>query len=328
LKALVTGATGFVGSHVAELLHKRGYEVRCTVRKTSNLRWLENKPFELVEVSFSDPESLRQAVLGVDYIFHVGGSIAAKNLDAFIKSNRDGTKNLLGAVLKYNPDVKRFLYVSSQTVAGPSDSLEKPINEDKPGKPLTSYGKSKKAAEEEVLKLKDKLPVTIVRPSAVYGPRDEGIYPMFKLAKQGLGTLVGFNPQYLTLIHSDDLARGIIDAAESQKTIGQTYFLSSEEAYSWDKVYDAMKKGLNKKNILLIKLPHFLVLGIAGISEFFGKFSKKPPIFNYDKGIDFIQTYWTCSVEKAKRDFGFRQQVSIEDGVKNTLDWYIENKWI
>lgn len=329
MKVLVTGATGFIGSHLADLLYEKGYSVRCTIRKTSNLQWLQGKPFELVEASLSDKQSLAKAAEGVDYIYHVAGLVAARSYEEFLKANRDGTINLLEAAKKHAPNLKRFLYVSSQTAAGPSLSLEKPLTEAEECKPLTRYGKSKKEAEQAVWKYKDQLPITIVRPPAVYGPRDAEIYKIFKAAKSGLGTMVGvLKPKYLSLIHSGDLVRGFVQAAESEKALGNTYFIASDEFYTWDKIIPLMAKAVGRKHILKLKLPHFLVLSVAAISGFFGVFSKKPPVFNYEKGIDFIQNYWTCSIEKAKQDFGYEQKITIEEGLKDTASWYKENKWL
>ncbi|MFP4368912.1 MAG: NAD-dependent epimerase/dehydratase family protein [Candidatus Kapaibacterium sp.] len=327
-KAVVTGATGFIGSHVADKLLERGYEVICTVRKSSNLRWLKDKPIKTVEASLDDKESLKKAVEGADYIFHVAGLTFARNDDEFMRGNRDATKNLLEAAMEKAPDLKRFLFVSSQTVTGPSTALDKPVDETTVCKPLTAYGRSKKAAEEEVLKMKDLIPITVVRAPAVFGPRDTAIFDVFKSVRKGIGPLIGSKPKYISLIHSDDLVRGIIDAAESDKTIGGIYFVSSGEFYTWERLIDLIGKSFGNTKVLKLRLPHPLVLTAAGLSEFFGRFSTKPPVFNYEKGIDFIQDYWICSIEKSKRDFGFEQKVSIEEGIENTCKWYLDNKWL
>lgn len=328
MKVLVTGATGFIGSHVADKLLEKGYEVRCIARKSSNLRWLENKNIEIVSASLDDKATLEKAVEGVDYIYHIAGLTFARDYDEFLKGNRDATKNLLEVAHKVVPYLKRFLFVSSQTVAGPSKSLQVPKDETMECTPITSYGKSKKAAEDEVLKYKDKLPFTVVRAPAVYGPRDTAIFDIFKTVKAGIGTMVGFNDKYISLIHSDDLSRGIIQAAESENAIDQIYFISSEEFYNWKQLIDTIAQTMNKKFVLKIRLPHFVVLTVAAISEFFGKFSAKPPVFNYEKGIDFIQDYWICSTSKAVLEIGYKQMMSLEDGMKNTIDWYKNNKWL
>ncbi|MFH1050480.1 MAG: NAD-dependent epimerase/dehydratase family protein [bacterium] len=326
--ALVTGGSGFIGSHVVDLLISKGYDVRCIVRKTSNLQWLKDKPVELFETSLFDIVGLEKAVKDTDYIFHIAGLTFARNYEEFVKGNRDGTRNIIEAAYKNSPNLKRFLFVSSLTVTGPAKSLDEPVTEQTECKPITAYGKSKKLAEDEILKFKEKIPITIVRAPAVYGPRDTAIFSVFKTVNAGLATMVGLKPKYLSLIHSTDLSRGILESAFSEKTIGETYFVSSEEFYTWDLLIPLMSKLMNKKFVLKLKLPHFIVLTAAGLTEFFGHFAKKPPIFNYEKGIDFIQDYWTCSIDKAKKDFAYEQKVSIEEGMKNTIDWYKENKWL
>jgi len=328
LKVLVTGATGFIGSHIADMLIDKGYNVRCITRSTSNLRWLEGKPIEIVTASLSDIDSFKKSVAGVDYIYHVAGLTFARNYEEFLSCNRDATKNLLTAAEEVCPNLKRFLFVSSQTVVGPSDSLDNPVDEDSQCRPLTAYGKSKKAAEEEVLKFTGKIPFTIVRAPAVYGPRDTAIFDIFKTVKMGLGTLIGFDEKFISLIHSSDLSRGIIEAAESDAAQNNIYFVSSEEFYTWEQLIKVIAKVMGKKFIIKLRLPHVVVLSVAGISEFLGKFSSKPPVFNYEKGIDFIQKYWICSTNKATEHFGYKQKITIESGMKNTIDWYKENKWL
>ncbi len=328
MKFLVTGATGFIGSHVVDKLIERGYDARATIRKTSNLRWLQDKPVELVEASLSDSESLKKAVEGIDYIIHIAGLTAAKNLEGYMRGNRDGTRNLVEAAVNYAPNLKKFVFVSSQTAVGPSKSLNEPIDENTPCSPITSYGKSKRAAEEEVLKVKDKMPVTVLRPPAVFGPRDTATFDVFKMVNMGLAVLIGFKSKYLSLIHSEDLSRGIVEATESDKTNGDIYFISSEEFYSWDQFHHSIKEGLERERVFTMKIPNTVVLSVAGLSGFFGKFSSKPPVFNYEKGLDFIQDYWICSVEKAKRDFGYEQKISLEDGLRQTAQWYKDNGWL
>ena len=328
MKVLVTGSTGFIGSFVAEKLLAKGYAVRCIVRKTSNLRWLKNKDFELVESSLDDKMSLEKAVEGVDYVYHIAGNTSAKNLDDYMKGNREGTINLLEAVLKKAPNIKRFLYVSSQTAAGPALSADNPTEVDMPMNPITDYGLSKKAAEEAVHSYAGKLPFTIVRPPAVYGPRDTEIYSIFKMLNFGLIAYMGFNRKLVSIVHVDDLSDGIIAAAESNNTSGKTYFVSSEIFYDWKDVYQIMKKGLKKKFTISIYLPHGLVLAAGAISGFLGSFSGKPPVFNYQKGIDFIQQYWICSTKRATEDFGYRQKISLEQGFADTIKWYKDMKWL
>ena len=127
--------------------------------------------------------------------------------------------------------------------------------------------------------------------------------------------------KYLSLIHSSDLVRGFVQAAESEKAVGNTYSIASDEFYTWDRLIPLIGKAVGRKHILKLKLPHFLVLSVAGISGLFGKLSSKPPVFNYEKGIDFIQNYWTCSIEKAKRELGYAPKVDLREGMKRSIAW-------
>jgi dihydroflavonol-4-reductase len=326
MTVLVTGGTGFIGSHVVDVLIKNKYRVRCLVRKSSNVQWLSSLPVDLVYGNFHEFDSLRKAVSGVDIVIHIAGVVAAKNRDGFFQGNLVATENLLDAVLTDNPDLKRFLHVSSLTAIGPSPNGI-PVDEKTSPNPITTYGESKLAAEKAVLKYAAKFPITIVRPPAVYGPRDTATLSFFQSVQKGLVPLVGFSPKKVSLVHAYDLSRGIVDAALSDKTIGKIYFIGSEEVYDWQQIGKVAANVVGRKTIKL-RIPEFMVMGIAGISEFFSKFKQKPSVLNYEKGKDMIADNWTCSVEAAKQDFGYRQEVTLEAGIKNTLDWYREHGWL
>lgn len=231
MKVLVTGGTGFIGSHLVDKLLAKNYDVRCLVRKTSNLRWLNGKNVKLVEASLFDAASLEELVAGVDYIYHVAGNVSAKNLEAYMQGNCQATINLIEAALKFTPNLQRFLFVSSQAAVGPALAQSEPSTVDTPLHPITDYGRSKAAAEESVQKYVGKLPFTIVRPPAVYGPRETEIYAIFKMIKLGIMPYMGFNKKILSIVNVFDLCDGIIGAAESRNALGKSYFISSEEFY-------------------------------------------------------------------------------------------------
>jgi len=218
--------------------------------------------------------------------------------------------------------------MSSFTVSGPAESIEIPVNEYKEPRPLTAYAKSKHAGEEIVLSYKGKIPFTVVRAPAVFGPRDTAIYSIFKAAKFGLGTLIGFDKKYLTLIYGIDLAKGTILAGESEQAIGEKYFITDNTIYNWDELIELIKIALGKKFVLKLKIPDKLVLALGATSEFFGRFSSKPPIFNYDKAIDFTQKYWICSSKKAEDELGFRCEYTIPEALNLTVEWYRKNGWL
>jgi len=327
LKVLVTGATGFVGSHVVDSLLEQGHAVYYIARSTSNMRWLEGKDVTRVDGSLFDVESLRHAVAGMDVVIHVAGLTAAKNEQEFHRGNFEATRNLLDAVRAYNPGLRRFLHVSSLAVVGPSASLDAPVDESSPLRPITAYGRTKKLAEDAVRQASD-IPSTIVRPPAVYGPRDEAILTFFQTVSKGLATYIGFGDKSVSLVHVRDLARGIVMAAMDERAVGQTYFISSDEFYTWPQIAAMTGAVMGKRRLIPIRLPHLAVLGIAGISGFFGKLSGKPPVLDYEKGRDLIQEYWICSTQKARNEIGYKQQVSLQEGIGETVSWYRQQRWL
>lgn len=328
MKVFITGATGFVGSHVADEFLRHGYEIKCLARKTSDLRWLKDKNVELAYASLSDRDSLIPHLEDVDTVVHVAGVTAAKNYAAFYEGNVKGTESLLEAAGMAGGPLKRFVHISSQTVCGPAKSLDRPVTESDPLHPITSYGITKKLAEDVVNSYGDKFPVTIVRPPAVYGPRDTAILTVFQAAAKGIGTLIGLKSKYVSLINGLDLAKGIYAAATSDKAAGETYFITSKEFYNWNQIADLMGSALGRKRILKIKIPHSLVFSLGHAASLLNIFSRKPSVFNHEKARDFVQSYWICSPDKAKEHLGFEQGISIEEGIRSTIEWYRENKWL
>lgn len=324
--AVVTGATGFVGSHLVDLLIDNGFLVKCITRKSSNLQWLENKDVEIFDCGLYDKEGLRKVINDCNYIFHVAGVVKSKTQEGYFKGNVETTKNLLEIAMENKSSLKRFVVVSSLTVSGPSPD-GKAVNESTECKPITTYARSKLEEERLTLSYADKLPVTICRAPAVYGERDTEIFIYFNTFSKGITTTIGFNKKELSLIHAIDLVEGIYLAAVNDKAIGEIYFISSEKFYTWKEVNEITAKVLRKK-ALVIKVPHFLVYTIAAIAQFFAMFSKNAATLNIEKAKDITQQYWICDTTKAMNDLGFRQKISIEEGIRRTIAWYKEMKWI
>jgi len=324
--ALVTGASGFVGSHLVDYLLEKNFNVRCIVRKTSSLKWLEGKHVELFDCGLTDKDGLRQALSGVDYVFHVAGVVKSKSPEGYFEGNVEVTKNILEAALEFKDGIRKFLIVSSQTASGPSHG-EVAVTENDVCLPITTYGKSKLAEEELAKQFMDKLPVTICRAPAVYGERDTEILIFFKTFNSGLMTTIGFDKKLLSIIHVRDLVEGFYLAAISEKSSGQIYFISSEQFYSWDEVGKVTSNVL-KKNPLKVKVPHFIVYTLAAVAQLFAAFSKKPATLNIEKARDITQQYWICSTEKAVKELGYHQNISIEEGIRRTCEWYKKMGWI
>jgi len=326
MKVFLTGATGFVGSFLAENLVKSKYKVKCLVRKKSNLRWIADLDVECFYGSLNDKDSLKRGIKDCEYVYHVAGVTKAQKEAEYYQGNYDGTRNLVDVCVENNNNLKRFVFVGSQAAVGPSPTII-PIDETHPPNPLTYYGKSKLAGEEYVRKNDKNIPVTIVRPAAVYGPRETDILEFFRTVKMGIIPQLGGKEKYLSLIHVSDLIRGIQMAGEAQKTLNKTYFLTNQKPYSWQEVAKATLKSYNKSGIR-IPVPVSLMKIVAFISEGIATITNKPALVNSQKIIEMQQDYWTCSGEKAKKEFGFEANIGLEEGIQETIQWYKEHKWL
>jgi nucleoside-diphosphate-sugar epimerase len=326
VKALVTGATGFIGSHLVDHLAGRNYSIRCLVRKTSDTRWIRNVPVEYVYGDLFTPEALRDAVADVDYVYHSAGITKAKTSDEYYRGNTTGTRNVLEAAAAHATRLKRFVHISSQAAAGPSPTRT-PITEEASPHPITAYGQSKWKSEEECHSMAGRVPFTIVRPPAVYGPREKDIFTFFSTMNRGLQPMIGLKDKYVSLIHVSDLVRGFILAAESDIALNQTYFISSREIYSWKELGDVTRAILGKR-ALRVRIPEPVVYVVSAFAEFFALFNSRPAILNIEKGRDIVQDYWTCDSSKAKRDFGFEEEISLEAGMRETVEWYRAEGWL
>ncbi len=324
---VVSGATGFIGSHLVDLLLERGFTVKCLVRPSSNLRWLADKNVELCECVLSDQERLNEICKGAHYIVHCAGSIAAHSLEEYIRDNKGGTEHMLRAALTTVSTLKRFIHLSSMSVCGPARSEHNPLHSDSECKPITSYGISKLEAEKAIHHAMGRLPITIIRPPAVYGERDEATLSFFAMLPYHIAPLIGFGQKWISIVHVSDLVRGIADAMESEKTKGRTYFLSDSTVYNWDQIASVAANILNVR-VLKLHLPHFVVLLVGAVSGALSKLRSKSAVFNYEKAIDFIQPYWICGIDEAKRDFNYEPKISLQAGLQRTLDWYRSQGWL
>lgn len=324
MKALITGASGFIGSHLAEELSKRGYEVACIVRKTSDLKWLSGFDIKLINGDCSDKDSLNNCVKGYDYVFHLAGLTKTNCKEDFYSVNTKGTENLIEAVVKNNSEVKRFVYLSSLSAFGPKVNANLPNEKDNP-LPVSDYGKSKLRGEKAVLGYSDRIPISILRPSAVYGPRDKELFLFFKLIKRGIMPYWGDGQT--SLVYVDDLINAIILSAEKESAVGRTYFISDGMVYSNNEIINEIASALNVK-VFMIKLPKPILVPIGFLSDGISKIMGKSTMVNSDKIKELMHTDWICDITKAKDDLCFQPRVGIKKGIKWTADWYKIHRWL
>ncbi|MEW6126293.1 MAG: NAD-dependent epimerase/dehydratase family protein [Acidobacteriota bacterium] len=325
-KILVTGATGFVGSHLVERLIECGKQVRCLVRKSSNLRYLTHPQIELVYGGLDGSTNWEEAFADVGMVYHVAGLTFARRPQDYFIVNHQGTEAIVSATLLHREQIKKFVHVSSLAAVGPGVK-DRPVDEDTTPAPITAYGRSKLMGEEVVLAAADLLPVTIVRPPAVYGPRDYAIYEMFKAIARGFSPSIGKYDKQISLVHVFDLADGIILAGESDNANGRVYFISSEEIYSYDALVEMIAKIFNRK-VRSLAIPKSLAYSVAAVAEVASAITRKAPVMNRDKVTDFSQENWGCSIARAKKELGYEQQIPIEEGLRRTIDWYRKEGWL
>lgn len=322
----VTGATGFVGSWVVERLVERGAHVTCLVRKTSNLRWISHLPLTYVYGSLFEPETYREALSKCHYVLHIAGVTKALKKKDYYLHNVEATDRLLQATVEWNQGLQKFVHISSQAAVGPSPSQEG-IDETHPCHPLTDYGKSKLRSEELASAYMDRLPITVLRPPAVYGPRDRDVFEVFRNIHRGFNLKVGRQEQFVSVIFVKDLAEGILLAAEHPASAGQIFFISDDSAYRWSEITDRIKQiqGVPARDVTI---PVPLALTAAAILEGWFRLSKKPGILNIQKIKEIRQPFWVVSNRKIKEQLGYRQNTSLERGLQVTYQWYVQNGWL
>jgi dihydroflavonol-4-reductase len=323
---LVTGANGFVGSHLTEKLLAKGYRVRCLVRRTSDLAFVRGLPVEWSYADVSEPAGLAEACQGVDAVCHCAGLTRALDASAFFRVNTEGTVALARGCTEGNPGVKRFLFLSSHAAAGPSSTSSDYIDESRPSQPITWYGQSKLAAEQALLTMGDRLPVTILRPSAVFGPRDKDFASYFEMVHRGIRLLLGRRERLVCFVYVCDLVDAILLALESDRAVGQTYFVCGP-AVSYAEFCATIARALGKRTVG-VSVPVALLGPLALYARAMGRLTGKPALLNEQRILDLRQPYWLCSGEKAQRELGFVAAYRLDTAIQETADWYRDNGWI
>lgn len=322
---LITGASGFLGYHLVDYAVRAGYQVYAAVRPSSEIDHLAPFNIRYLNLDYGNVDSLRKMLeeANIRYVIHAAGTTKAKDASEYNRINAEYTKNLAIAASGL-PGLKKFIFVSSLAALGPIpfEHLD-PIEENHTPKPVTNYGRSKLLAESYLKDIKG-LPLLILRPTAIYGPREKDIFIMFKTLNKGFEPYIGRVNQWLTFVYATDLAELIV---RSLSYTGDKVVFNISDGKKYDR-YALAKyfKHTAKKKTLKFHIPMPLVKMVASIWEATSR--NKVPALNKEKLNELAAENWNCSIESARRELAFDPKYDLERGMTETTLWYIENKWI
>jgi nucleoside-diphosphate-sugar epimerase len=323
-KILLTGANGFVGSHIAEALVKANHKVICTVRQMSNLKWIKDLPLEYKYGDLGNKKFLQEIVEDVNVVIHCAGVIRAMTKENYFKENVENTKSLCEAILKNNTNLKKFVFISSQAAMGasPVGIIRKVM--DVP-EPISDYGLSKIEAEKVVREiLYRKVPYTIFRPASVYGPRDKDIFMFFNLVHKHLRP-VTTKKRFLQLVYVKDVAKSILLCLENRKSDSNTYYLANSSVYTWADVGKIISHSAGVKSLPLL-IPDFAFKAMGFIMEVVSRLTGKPVVLNKQKITEILQDFWVADTFPVETDLNIKF-TSFEPASQITYNWYLENNW-
>ncbi|WP_420455091.1 NAD-dependent epimerase/dehydratase family protein [Rubrivirga sp.] len=325
--AFVTGGTGFVGSHLVEELLGRGVAVRALVR--SDPKWLAGLDVETIPGDLHDADALRRGVYGATLVAHVAGLTRARTQAPLDRANVDGTRAVLDAV-RESGGAPRVLVTSSLEAMGPNrvgpNGLAVPATEADVPQPVSMYGVSKARMEDAVRREFSDLGVTVVRPPAVYGPREADLHEMVKGAARGLFPIVGrADVPRVSMVYVADLVRGMADLAEAPDAAGETYFVGTR-GYSWAEVRAAVEAAVGRKTVA-VPIPGRVIGAVGALAERVGGLFGTLPPLTADKA-EAARHAWVCSSEKAAESVGYAPRVGLAEGFARTVAWCRQHEWL
>lgn len=328
MKVFVTGASGFLGSHVAEQLSEQGHSVVALVRRSSNTKFLSTlKNVELAFGAVEDAASVRAAMKGADAVVHSAGLVKARNEQEFVRVNVDGTRNVMDAAREESPGLRRFVFVSSLAAIGPSAD-GKPVSGVAEGRPVTAYGRSKLEAERLVLAAKDTMPVVVLRPPMIYGPRDPESFAFFQSVSRRFLPFLGDGSNTMSVIYASDAASACIRAIDSDAASGKAYFIDDGRVYVWKEMLADIERALGSQAFVRVGVPFSLLRGAAAVSEGLSKITGKAVMLTRDKVNELSAPHWVCDSSETRRDLGWEPQVDWREGATRAVEWYRKNGWL
>ncbi|NLS96529.1 MAG: SDR family NAD(P)-dependent oxidoreductase [Planctomycetaceae bacterium] len=334
---LVTGASGFIGHHLTRRLLQRGDRVRALVRVVSRGERLKDDGAVLVQGDVADLDSLRRAVSGASVVYHLAGITKAFTARQYYAVNRRGVSRVARVCAEQqSPPV--LIVVSSLAAAGPAK--DRPREESDEPRPVSIYGRSKRAGERVAERYAAQVPTTIVRPPMVFGERDVGFFEMFKaIAVSGVHPVPGFAPRTYSVIHADDLVEALMLAADRGERLPADartaelqgtgyYFAACDEQPTYYQLGRLIGTALGRRRTLTIPFGPVVVRAVGAFGELSGRLRGQPAVMNCDKAREALAGSWTCSAEKAKQGLGFHLPCSLSERLRQTVQWYRDEGWL
>lgn len=318
----ITGGTGFVGSHLVDTLCACGIEPRVLVRDPDAPRWIADAPVRWVVGSLDDPQALKRLVEGAGTVVHLAGVLRAGREIEFDTGNRVGTSNVVSAMGEVAGSA-RLVHVSSLAGAGPSPTPEGIGPEAEPA-PISWYGRSKLAAEGEARHWDGGGGWVIVRPPAIYGPRDSDVFEFFRMANRGLVALPG-GERWLTVAWVGDVVRSIFAATAAES--GKVFHLGEPDPLLLD---DLISKLCDAGGVRarVVRLPPSLVSGAGAIGSALQKLGMSRLALTSDKCRELLARHWTARTADSLETLGIRASKPFYDGAAEAWDWYRNRGWL
>jgi len=318
----LTGGTGFVGSHLVETLCAAGLRPRVLVRDPASPRWIAGLPFDAVTGTLEDAAALERLVDGAGTVFHLAGVLTADRAEDFNRVNRDGTARLVEAVDAAS--AARLVHCSSQAAVGPSADPAG-VGPEAPPAPVSDYGRSKLCGERAVAALGDAAWWVIVRPPAIYGPRDTDVLEFFKMASRGVA-VVPAGERWLTVAHVADVVAGLLAAAANGES-GRTYHLGEPAPRRLDQMLRELAAAGGKR-VRVVPLPAAAVGAVGAAAGLLRRSGVVDTALTRDKARELVARHWTLRTADSLRSLGVDEPIAFPDGARSTWAWYRSQGWL
>lgn len=330
---LIVGAGGFVGGFIASEALRRGFDTYVAVRESTSRRYLSDPRLHFVVLDYDSPSAMREVLAEASpegkpwtYIIYNLGATKCANFNDFNRINFGYLRSFTEQIEALGLVPERFLYISSLSALGPGDEKGyTPIDSRTIPHPNTRYGLSKIKAE-TFLSTRPDIPWIIFRPTGIYGPHEKDYLMMIKSIDSGFDFGVGYRRQMLTFVYVDDLVEAMFQALESPNTLHRTYIISEDRAYSQAEFRKLVARKLGKRFCIPVRLPLWAAYVASVVAEKYGVLTLKASTLNRDKFKIMKQRNWNCSIEDARRDFGFAPRFSLDRGLDETVKAYLEEK--